>query len=95
MVDCRAQHTEEVMAKTSMAGPKAWPGDSAVESAAEEKCRQVFAAYIGIGFDDSRLEMGSVTTDKEGWNAGDRTLVCLVMEPGDQSSTRALRGSHE
>ena len=95
VVDCRAGHDEEVMARTALARSAAWPGDVAGQAAVEDRCRAAFTAYIGIGFDDSRLEMDSLTTDKSGWRSGDHRLICLVLDPANAHLTRALRGSQE
>jgi hypothetical protein len=95
VVDCRAQHQVEVTLRTVVAGSKKWPGDSALESAATAKCKPAFEKYVGIAFDDSRLEFDYLTADPAGWRAGDRTLVCFVLDPANQHLTRALRGAKE
>ena len=33
--------------------------------------------------------------DKDGWKAGDRRLICLVLDPSNAHLTQALRASHE
>jgi hypothetical protein len=93
VLDCRAEHEEEVTARTVLAGTTTWPGDDAVDSAAEGKCRTAFEAYVGIGYDDSRYELDFLITDKSGWEEGDRRLICLVLDPTEQKLTRSLRGA--
>jgi hypothetical protein len=93
VLDCRAEHEEEVTARTVLAGTTKWPGDDAVDTAAEDKCRTAFEAYVGIGYDDSRFELDFLTTDKSGWEEGDRRLICLVLDPSQQKLTRSLRGA--
>lgn len=95
VVDCRAAHQEEVMSRSTLSGGRKWPGDDAVNAASEVKCRAAFASYVGIGFDDSKLEMDSFTTDAAGWADGDHTVVCLVLDPGNEHLTRTLRGAHQ
>jgi hypothetical protein len=48
-----------------------------------------------MAYDDSRLELNSVTTDAKGWADGDQTLVCLVLDPANEHLTRTLRGARE
>ncbi len=93
VVDCRAEHDEEVLARSELSGPDAWPGDAAVEASADRRCREAFADHIGIGYDDSVLELGFWTNDAEGWAQGGRTLVCLVHDPSTPTSTEALAGA--
>ena len=95
VVDCRAEHDEEVIARTALSGPRVWPGDSAVDKAAEGKCRAAFEPYVGIGFDDSRLDLDFVTPEAAGWRAGNRTVICLILDPSDAQLARALRDSRE
>ena len=95
VVDCRSAHDEEVTARTTLAGPKVWPGDVAMQTAAEARCRPAFGAYVGTSFDDSRLEMDFITTDPDGWKSGDHRLICLVLDPSQAHLTHALRGIRE
>jgi hypothetical protein len=56
VVDCRAEHEEEVMSRDTLAGSKEWPGDAALEDAADEKCESAFESYVGLGIDESQLD---------------------------------------
>jgi hypothetical protein len=95
VVDCNAEHEEEVMSRSTLAGSDEWPGDTAVEDAAQEKCKPAFATYVGLELDESRLDWGLVTPDKDAWTDGKATLICLVMDPDHDQITRALRDAHE
>ncbi len=95
VVDCRAEHQEEVTSRTTLAGGTKWPGDDAVNAASEVKCRAAFESYVGIGYDDSRLEMDAVTTQAAGWADGDHTVVCLVLDPANEHLTGTLRSAHQ
>ena len=93
VVDCRAGHEEEVMARTELAGPEEWPGDQAIDDAMDAACDAVFASYTGIGYDDSRLEMDQWTVDEAGRPDGGRTLICLVLDPAEPLLDHALQSS--
>jgi hypothetical protein len=95
VVDCRTGHDEEVSARTVLAGPRKWPGGSAIDAAAEARCRVAFQRYVGIAFDDSRLELDFFTGDRAAWQAGDHRLICLVLDPSVARSSQALRGAAE
>ena len=92
-VDCRAEHDEEVTARTSLPKTHGWPGDKAVEDAASATCRTAFEKYVGISYDDSRLELSFYSTDKDGWNSGDRTLICTVYDPSAPNLTESLKAA--
>ena len=94
VVDCSATHDAEVTLRALLTGTRKWPGDDAVDAAAEATCNSAFASFVGVPFEQSRLETDYYTTDRTGWSAGDRRLVCLVYDPDDTTLTRSLRGSH-
>ena len=95
VVDCDAEHEEEVIFRGTITGIAEWPGDAVVEAEALEKCTPAFASYVGKKFDDSRLDFSYVTPDEEAWNDGKVTLICLVLDPDHDLITRSLRDAHE
>ena len=95
VVDCNAEHEEEVMSRSTLAGSDEWPGDTAVEDAALEKCKPAFAPYVGRELDESVLDLNFLTPDKDSWTDGKATLICLVLDPSHDQITRTLRGAHE
>jgi hypothetical protein len=94
VVDCSAEHEEEVTSTSKLAG-KEWPGDAAVDDAADERCKSAFVSYVGLELGDSRLDFDYLTPEKEDWNHSRQTLICLVLDPDHDQITRALRGAHE
>jgi hypothetical protein len=78
-----------------LAGSDEWPGDAAVEDAALEKCKPAFATYVGRELDESRLDWGFMTPDKDAWTDGKATLIYLVLDPDHDQITGALRDAHE
>jgi Septum formation len=95
VVNCSAEHEEEVMLRGTLAGSDEWPGDAAIDDAAWEKCTSAFASYVGLRIDESRLDFNFVTPDKDGWTDSKPTLICLVVDPSQDQITRALRGANE
>jgi Septum formation/Bacterial PH domain len=95
VVDCSAEHGAEVMSRGTLAGSKEWPGDSALWDAGADKCLSAFASYVGLDPDESRLDFDFLTPDKDSWNDGKGTLICLVLDPSHDQITRALRDAHE
>jgi Septum formation len=95
VVDCSAEHEDEVTSTTALTGSEEWPGDNAVDKAGEKKCKSAFASYVGLGIDESRLDLDFWTVDQDGWTDGKVTLICLVLDPTNDHLTRSLRGAHE
>lgn len=93
VVDCRTTHDHEVIGNTDLPGTDTWPGDDAVDKAAGEQCEKSFDSYVGVDYDLSELEIDYFTTDREGWEDGDHTLICMVFDPGDESLSKSLKGS--
>jgi Septum formation len=93
VVDCRAEHESEVMALIDLGGGDRYPGDEAIEAQGEVACRAAFADYVGLGYDESRLELDFWWSDTTGWEDGERTLVCLVEDPSQGMVSSALRGT--
>jgi hypothetical protein len=93
VVDCRAPHEEEVTARTTLTGPRKWPGDSAIEEAADTKCRASFATYVGIDYDSSQLDIDYFTADKQGWEDGGHRLICMAYDPNHETLTATLKGA--
>jgi hypothetical protein len=95
VVDCSAEHEEEVTSATKLVGSEKWPGDDAVDKAAAKKCKSGFASYVGLGIDESRLDLDSWTVGPYDWVDDKVTLICLVLDPSNEHLTRSLRGAHE
>ena len=93
VTDCRADHHGEVMLRTTLPGDRTWPGDDAIDAAATALCEKAFPRYVGLPFDESRLEVDFIITDRDGWEDGDRRLICLVYDPEGETTAVVLKGS--
>lgn len=88
---CSTPHDEEVYAiVVLMDGP--WPGMAMVDDQTARLCGFAAHAFIGIPAEQSELNLESYMPVEEGWNAGDRTAICVAIDPGGKS-TGTLRGS--
>jgi hypothetical protein len=95
VVDCHAEHEEEVMSRSTLAGSKEYPGDDAVFDAARAKCEPALASYVGLQWGDSLLDVDYLTAFEDTWKAGKVTLICLVLDPANYQLTHSLRGAHQ
>jgi len=92
--DCRVKHHAEVTARSRLRGG-AWPGGDALDQQASTVCQKAFARYVGLAVDDSLLDFDYITADRAGWEDGAHTVICLVFDPSQEWTTRALKGSHQ
>lgn len=92
--DCRVKHDAEVMVRARLRGG-AWPGEDAVDEQALKVCSAAFPRYVGLALDESLLDVDYISADRAGWEDGDRSLICLVYDPNEEWTTRALKASRE
>jgi Septum formation len=89
--DCAAAHDAEVFAVVSL--PEgAWPGQEALETAADEACGSEFEAYVGASYEESALYYGYYTPLQDDWTTGDREVLCFVYD-AEGPLTGSVRGS--
>ncbi len=82
---CARPHDLQLYAVIALEGDD-YPGDAAVEAAARG-CRARFEKFVGIPYDDSRLDYVSVYPVQETWERqGDRTITCSVLDPDGKVS---------
>lgn len=61
-----------------------FPGDAAVNTAAEEGCLASFAGYVGIDFAQSILLVNYLVPTEQSWTGGDdREVVCFAYSDGE------------
>jgi hypothetical protein len=74
---CTSPHEAEVFATFSLPETP-WPGDDAVQAAAQAGCRTRVADYMNPQLAASALSRESIYPDQVTWAAGVRTVVCAV-----------------
>jgi hypothetical protein len=92
VVPCEDPHDFEVFALVELPDG-AYPGDSALSDTAQPACTDRFAAYVGVEPAESVLATGFLIPSEDGWEGGDRQVVCLLYEPDErlQGSMRATQ----
>ncbi|HET7677527.1 MAG TPA: septum formation family protein [Candidatus Limnocylindrales bacterium] len=96
-VDCAKPHEKEAFSVFDYQGAgDAYPGQVALDAAAEERCRRDFQAYVGIDYDSSKLGILYFTPSEESWKAGDHEITCAITaEDAAQKLTGSKRGTRE
>lgn len=91
VVPCDDPHDLEVFAVVELTdGP--YPGESGRSQAAQEACAGRFAAYVGVEPAASALATGFLVPTEQGWERGDREVVCLLHAP-EERLTGSMRAS--
>ena len=91
VVACDEPHDFEVFALVDLA-EGTYPGEGEVADQARDACTDRFAAYVGIEAPVSTLATAFLVPNEDGWEGGDREVVCLVYEP-DQRLEGSMRGA--
>ena len=88
-VPCSEPHSEEIYAVVTL--PEGdFPGDEAIVTQAEDVCIGEFEGFVGLPYAESVLEFNYAWPLEEGWDAGERGVVCSVSDPdGDTTGTIA------
>ncbi len=96
-IPCSESHDNEVYAVTDYpASNGSYPGFSAIESFSTEYCLGAFAGYVGIPYQDSRLDITYYYPTPDGWrDANDREIACYLFDLNFERLTRSMKDSRE
>jgi DivIVA domain-containing protein len=95
-VDCRSPHEEEVTGTFTLPGGSRYPGDAAIESASDARCKTYFERYVGVDWDSSKYAYYYATPYPWDWRQGDYRAICLAEDPNHpMDNTISLRNIKE
>ena len=98
VVPCSEPHTEEIFHEFQLEDGD-WPGEDAVEQAADEGCYGAFETFVGTPYEESTLDYVFLSPLESGWNdpgVKDRLVQCVIYEPTDEGAadvTGSLEGA--
>jgi hypothetical protein len=92
-VDCAGAHDNEVIGSVRSTTTGAYPGQQTLFDFATNPCYDAFAAYVGIDFQTSELEMIVITPSDVTWAKGDRVVACVAVAPNAGKLTGSVKGS--
>lgn len=92
---CDERHLMEVIGIPVLdyAETAPFPGDAEIDRQSDELCRAAFKSYVGVDFDDSRLDVTYYPPLPESWIDGDRLVVCIVEAAEIAPFTQSVRDS--
>ncbi len=80
-VSCSQPHQSEVYAEVSLRDSD-YPGVDAVIREAQRQCIAEFTQFVGIDFAASGLNFHYYYPTASSWAVGDRSIYCVVFDPG-------------
>ena len=91
-IPCDEAHTLEAYHVFDLDGDE-FPGLVQVQELSEKGCIDAFQPFVGLSYDQSKLEFFYLYPQMLAWTElDDRSVVCLVGEPGGTSTTGSLEG---
>jgi hypothetical protein len=89
---CDESHQFEMMFIGSMPEGE-YPTDAAFEEFVGGVCLPAFDEYVGLVYEESRLDIYWYFPLESGWEDGDRLVQCAVYDPLDSQLVGSLRGA--
>ena len=92
-VPCSEPHEYEVFALATYEGNGSYPPDSALDPIFAEVCEPEFERYVGAPYATSEIYGSMISPSEESWGSGDRSFICLLLDPDDSTLTNSLAGA--
>lgn len=94
-VDCSTAHDAEVVGTYNVDSTGPYPGESSLMTSAADQCPTLFAAYVGIDFGSSRLDILPVVPTEIAWTAGTREISCVALTTDGSKLTGSVKGTRQ
>ena len=97
-VPCPESHDNEVYAVADHpAGDDTpFPGEDVLDSYGWGYCLSEFESYVGIAYEDSRLDVSYIFPVRDGWESeGDREFICFLYDLNLEKLSGSMQGSGE
>lgn len=91
-LECTRDHDGQVA--VSFTAPEGdFPSEQEWEDLVGEECRSGFEGFVGTVYDDSTLDVFSLTPTADSWEGGDREVLCIAYLTDGSTTTRSFQGS--
>ena len=92
VVDCSAPHQYEVYSNYQIT-QSTFPDESTMKSEQYTACHDTFETYVGVPYDQSQYDVGTLTPTENSWAQGDHTITCSLMTKDGSLITGSLKGA--
>ncbi|MBN2624041.1 MAG: septum formation family protein, partial [Acidimicrobiales bacterium] len=65
------------------------PGADEMEAIVTDQCLPVFETFVGVPYEDSVLQVTWLEPTPGSWDAGDRELLCMLVDPAGEMTGSA------
>ncbi len=93
IIDCNQPHATEVF-HSYMLTDASLPDEAGIQAVVEEQCLPAFETFVGIDYYSSIYEVTFLSPTADSWDAGDRELLCLIVDPAGDV-TGSLAGANQ
>lgn len=90
-IDCDEPHDFEVFHLADYAGSTFSP--ARIDDFAIESCYAAFSRYVGRSYESSSLDFTWLSPTPDGWDEGDREIVCVAYRMDMGKLRGSVRGS--
>ncbi len=87
---CLRPHDDEIFSLFTMS-PGGYPGDAAIEASGDKTCTDRLRGYLAGSPNAPLYDAFSVTSDRTGWESGDRSVVCVLFRIDEKKITGTAR----
>jgi len=89
IIDCNQPHATEVF-HLYLIPDESLPDQTGIETIVQDQCLPAFESFVGLDYYSSVFEVTYLSPTPESWDAGDRELLCLIVDPaGDVTGSLA------
>ena len=92
VIDCSAPHQYEVYSNYQIT-QSTFPDESTMKSEQYAACHDTFETYVGVPYDQSQYDVGTLTPTENSWAQGDHTITCSLMTKDGSLITGSLKGA--
>jgi len=92
VVDCSAPHLYEVYSNYQIP-QSTFPDENTMKSEQYTACHDTFETYVGVPYDQSQYDVGTLTPTENSWAQGDHTITCSLMTKDGSLITGSLKGA--
>jgi len=93
-VDCAEPHDSEAY-KSIVLDEGDFPGDTEIQTQADDGCAAAFEDFIGVSYDESIVNLNYYYPTAETWETGDREILCLARDTDGDGNEIQTTGSLE